>query len=118
MSREICGGSRNPNGGMRIHVRGADSHLQLMSLPPACGLPCGERLVRSAACFLCRWIWERRDELQMRAIIRGASAILRRTIPQLAFVQDCGTRIHGTFRLLSLMLIPGAITHRRGRRNA
>jgi hypothetical protein len=36
----------------RIHVRGADNHLQLMSLPPACDLRCGERLMRSAA-----WRW-------------------------------------------------------------
>src|SRR5882724_12864492 len=31
-------------------------------------------------------------------------AIFRRAITQLAFVQDCGRRIHGTFRLLSLRL--------------
>jgi hypothetical protein len=37
---------------MCIHVRGADNHLQLMSLPPARDLRCGERLMKSAA-----WRW-------------------------------------------------------------
>src|SRR5712672_2216090 len=34
----------------------------------------------------------------------AAAQFFRRAITQLAFVQDCGRRIHGTFRLLSLRL--------------
>src|ERR1700676_508876 len=59
----------------RIHVRGADNHLQLMSLPPACDLRCGERLMRSAAW---RWHGTRRakgDKSMKMTRVLGLAAI-------------------------------------------